>query len=138
NLLVYPASNGYNSYMDRDEGPVGGLEKPPQPSQELSRIVLWMDLLAFGLGFIVSPWFVIGVLIYILASRAYSSRKIRLKQYPILGFLIVIICQGALVFWMVYHGAHENQPLFAPLSGCIASSLLLGGAYPLTQIYQHD
>ncbi|HSN07699.1 MAG TPA: hypothetical protein VLS85_01615, partial [Hanamia sp.] len=25
-LLVYPASNGYNSYMDRDTTPVGGLK----------------------------------------------------------------------------------------------------------------
>ena len=26
-LLVYPASNGYNSYIDRDEGSIGGIEK---------------------------------------------------------------------------------------------------------------
>ena len=27
-ILVYPASNGYNSYMDRDEGSIGGLKNP--------------------------------------------------------------------------------------------------------------
>ena len=26
-FLIYPASNAYNSYMDRDTGPIGGLEK---------------------------------------------------------------------------------------------------------------
>ena len=31
-LLVYPASNGYNSYMDRDTSPVGGIKNPLQPT----------------------------------------------------------------------------------------------------------
>src|SRR4029077_18349443 len=34
-LLVYPASNGYNSYMDRDDSPIGGLEHPLQPTRQL-------------------------------------------------------------------------------------------------------
>jgi len=29
-FLIYPASNGYNSYMDRDTESIGGLEKPHQ------------------------------------------------------------------------------------------------------------
>ncbi|WP_240731627.1 hypothetical protein [Hymenobacter radiodurans] len=29
-VLAYPASNGYNSYYDRDEGSIGGLKKPPK------------------------------------------------------------------------------------------------------------
>ncbi|WP_223285001.1 hypothetical protein [Hymenobacter qilianensis] len=29
-VLAYPASNGYNSYYDRDEGSIGGLKKPPR------------------------------------------------------------------------------------------------------------
>ena len=27
-LLIYPSSNGFNSYMDRDEGSIGGLKSP--------------------------------------------------------------------------------------------------------------
>ena len=34
-FLIYPASNGYNSYMDRDTESIGGLEKPPPPSPQL-------------------------------------------------------------------------------------------------------
>ncbi|MDX5481218.1 MAG: prenyltransferase, partial [Hymenobacteraceae bacterium] len=34
-LLVYPASNGYNSYHDRDEGSIGGLKQPPKVTHEL-------------------------------------------------------------------------------------------------------
>ena len=35
-FLVYPASNGYNSYFDKDEESIGGLKNPPKVSKELS------------------------------------------------------------------------------------------------------
>jgi 1,4-dihydroxy-2-naphthoate polyprenyltransferase len=141
-LLVYPASNGYNSYMDRDEGPIGGLARPLQPTRQLFWVTLVMDLLALALGFIIGFWFVAGLAVYILASRAYSYRGIRLKKWPFAGWLTVITCQGALVFFIVYQGSHPvaagAASLQAPVEAMIACSLLLGGFYPLTQIYQHD
>lgn len=136
-LLVYPASNGYNSYMDRDTGPIGGVKTPLMPTRQLFQVVQVMDLMAILLAILVSIEFALGVAVYILVSRAYSSRTIRLKRFPLLGFLLVVVCQGGLVFWMVYHGVHARQPLEAPVTGIVASSLLIAGAYPLTQIYQH-
>jgi 1,4-dihydroxy-2-naphthoate octaprenyltransferase len=138
-LLVYPASNGYNSYMDRDETPIGGLRNPMAPTRQLFFTTIFMDALALSLGvFFVTPVFAAGLAVYILASRAYSWRGIRLKKYPILGWLIVSTCQGALVFFLVYHGSHQPPTLDVPVRAMLASSLLVGGFYPLTQIYQHD
>jgi len=136
-VLVYPSSNGYNSYMDRDDTPIGGLKTPLQPTKQLFYVTILMDLLAIGLGFFISPWFALGTLIYITASRMYSYRGIRLKKYPLAGYLTVIIFQGGLVFWMVYHGSHEMLKTSMPVAAMIAASLLIGGFYPLTQIYQH-
>ena len=136
-LLVYPASNGYNSYMDRDETSVGGIEKPMAPTLELYIITLLMDVLAVCLSLLISWWFAVGILLYILASRAYSYRGIRLKKYPFTGYLTVVIFQGALTFWLVYYGCHEPLTFNVPQSGMLASSLLIGGFYPLTQVYQH-
>lgn len=136
-LLVYPASNGYNGYMDRDTGPVGGIRNPMQPTIELLKVVNLMDIAALILSFLITPWFAAGVLLYILLSRAYSNRRIRLKRYPILGFLLVTACQGALVFALVYHGVHSAHPYRIPPVAMVASSLLIGAAYPLTQVYQH-
>src|ERR1017187_5127360 len=48
-LLVYPASNGYNSYIDKDETPIGGLEKPPMPTKTLFYTTIAMDILAIVL-----------------------------------------------------------------------------------------
>ncbi len=137
-VLVYPASNGYNSYMDRDTSPIGGLEHPLPPTRQLFRLTVGMDLLALLLGAWISSRFAAGLACYILASRAYSYRGIRLKKYPVAGYLTVIICQGALVFFLVYHGSHLHQSLDVPVEAMIASSLLIGGFYPLTQLYQHE
>ncbi|HEY4063454.1 MAG TPA: UbiA family prenyltransferase [Puia sp.] len=141
-FLVYPASNGYNSYMDRDTTPIGGLEHPLQPTRQLFRVTILLDLLGLALGTFISWYFVAGLALYILASRAYSYRGIRLKKYPIIGWLTVISCQGALVFFLVFQGSHYpadlSDSLQVPVEAMIASSLLLGGFYPLTQIYQHE
>jgi 1,4-dihydroxy-2-naphthoate octaprenyltransferase len=140
-LLVYPASNGYNSYMDRDESSIGGIKNPLQPTRELFVTTVWMDIGAVALSLCINATFTAGILLYILASRAYSYRGIRLKKYPIMGYLTVVVFQGAVTFWLVRFGcSRQPEPTFPDnlLRGMLASSLLIGGFYPLTQIYQHE
>ena len=137
-LLVYPASNGYNSYMDKDQTPIGGLKTPLQPTEQLFRISLLMDIAAVIISFFISKVLALGILFYILASRAYSYRRIRLKQYPVTGFLTVFIFQGAVIFFIVYYACSMNENISVPIIPCIVSSLLIGALYPLTQIYQHE
>lgn len=137
-FLVYPASNGYNSYMDRDTGSIGGIEHPPLPSRELYYVTIVMDIAAIILGFVVDSVFGWIMPLYIGASKAYSFRGIRLKKYPVTGYLTVIIFQGALTFWLVYYGSSAlGDPAIVPWQGMVVSALLIGGFYPLTQIYQH-
>ena len=139
-VFIYPASNGYNSYMDQDETSIGGLENPPKPTKELFYASLAFDIIGLCLALLVNKTFFIAILIYTLVSRAYSFKGIRLKKYPILGFFTVILFQGAFTFWMVQTGANlapfefNNQNLLA----LFGSSFLIAGVYPLTQIYQHE
>jgi 1,4-dihydroxy-2-naphthoate octaprenyltransferase len=137
-ILVYPSSNGYNSYMDRDESPIGGLASPLQPTKQLFYVSIIMDFIAVIAGFLVEPFFALGILLYILASRAYSYRAIRLKRFPVIGFLTVFIFQGAVIFFIVYHAVNQDHSFNIPLLPCIISSMLIGALYPLTQIYQHE
>jgi 1,4-dihydroxy-2-naphthoate polyprenyltransferase len=137
-LLVYPASNGYNSYMDRDTESVGGIKNPMQPTRQLFYVTIIMDVLAIALSLFIS-WITAALIAaYILASRAYSFRGIRLKRFAIPGYLTVVIFQGAVTFFIVYHAADSLQPLMTDWEPLLASSLLIGGFYPLTQIYQHE
>lgn len=134
-LLVYPASNAYNSYMDQDEGSIGGLKHPPKAERSLYYITIMLDVLAVLLSLLIDAPFAIGIGLYILASRAYSYRGIRLKRFPVLGYLTVMFFQGGFTFYIcsVVFGAPEHYLLAAT-----ACSFLIGGVYPLTQIYQHE
>ena len=139
-FLVYPASNGYNSYIDRDDSPIGGLEKPPMPTKKLFYTTLVMDFLSVVLSFIlINSLFALCILLYILASRAYSSKQIRVKKYPFGGFLLVVFFQGAFTYCIAYLGITNtaliiNKATLFLLLGC---SFQIAGAYPLTQVYQH-
>lgn len=138
-ILVYPASNGYNSYFDKDEGAIGGLEKPPTVNKELFYVVLIFDLLAIGLSFILGIKFAIGIIAYTLMSKAYSWDKIRLKRYPITSTLVVTIFQGFAVYWMVNLGLNQQfEFTTSTLLFAVVSTLFLMGSYPITQIYQHE
>jgi 1,4-dihydroxy-2-naphthoate polyprenyltransferase len=144
-FIMYPASNGYNSYMDNDEESIGMLEKPPKPTRQLFYLTAVLDIMAVVLSLFVNFIFAFCIIANILASRAYSYRGIRLKKYPVTGFLTVIIFQGAITYFMVYYGsgfflptADSRLPINIPLHGMLISSLLFGGFYPLTQIYQHE
>lgn len=141
-LLFYPASNGYNSYFDKDEESIGGLKNPPPVSKELYFVSLLFDLVALALGLIIGWKFALMLLIIGLVSKAYSHPSIRLKKYPILGLLTVAFFQGCFTFWMSYIAIQETDfsELFKPvnLGPGLLCSLLLLGSYPMTQIYQHN
>ena len=136
-VLVYPSSNGYNSYMDRDTGTMGRIQKPWQPPPELLYVTAVRDSVAIIAGCLISLYFALGILLYIAMSKAYSYRGIRLKKYPIAGYLTVILFQGAFTFALVYHGCSADKTVQPPVLAMLIASLLIGGFYPLTQIYQH-
>jgi 1,4-dihydroxy-2-naphthoate octaprenyltransferase len=142
-LLLYPASNGYNSYFDKDEKSIGGLKNPPPVTRGLYFTSLLLDVIAIALGFIqISMEFAILLLVYGLVSKAYSHPSIRLKKYPIGGWLTVVIFQGVFTFMMCYAGingfAFGNLFREKVLIGGALVSLLLFASYPLTQVYQHS
>ena len=140
--LVFPSSNGYNSYQDRDETSIGGIKYPPKVTANLYKVTLLFDIVALLTGLFISVYFSIMVLVFIIMSRAYSYRQIRLKKYPVKGFLTVFIFQGAFVYLMSLTAISgmNRVILFSENSilCMIISSLFIGSIYPLTQIYQHQ
>lgn len=142
-LLLYPASNGYNSYFDKDEKSIGGLKNPPPVNRTLYFAALFLDVLAVWLGwYFINSGFACMLLVYGLVSKAYSHPAIRLKKYPIGGWLTVAVFQGAFTFMMCYVGIN-NFPFTSLLHAkvlipAVLSTLMLLGTYPMTQIYQHE
>lgn len=141
-LLAFPASNGYNSYFDKDEESIGLLEKPPVVDISLYYFSILLEALAFGLGFLINWEFAFAVLIYGVMSKLYSHPDTRLKKYPIISFLTVFIFQGCFIYYTTY-SALSGLSLFRHwdtgfiIAGAICSCLI-GASYPLTQVYQHE
>ncbi|GAB3924663.1 UbiA family prenyltransferase [Mucilaginibacter myungsuensis] len=141
-FLAFPASNGYNSYFDRDEQSIGLLERPPKVDISLYYFSLLIEALAFGLGFLISWQFALAVLIYGIMSKLYSHPATRLKKYPIISFLTVFFFQGAFIYWSTWSALNTGD-LFQGwdsrfvIAGAICSCLI-GASYPLTQVYQHE
>jgi 4-hydroxybenzoate polyprenyltransferase len=141
-LLVYPASNGFNSYFDKDEGSIALLEKPPVVDRSLYYFSLFLDILAIILSIFVGWILFFAVLIYGSFSKLYSYPGTRLKKYPVISFLVVFIFQGAFVYWSTYASVAGLDLLYGwnlnfTIAGLICSCLI-GATYPLTQVYQHD
>ncbi|MEH0158126.1 UbiA family prenyltransferase [Limibacter armeniacum] len=139
-LFLYPASNAYNSYYDRDEGSIGGLKQPPKVTQDLWLLSILFDVSAILLGLLVSLNFALMLFIYGMISKAYSYDSIRLKKYPIIGWLTVGVFQGAFTYLMTVMAVAPDQDILTlkVLIPAVLSSLLLLGSYPMTQIYQHE
>jgi 1,4-dihydroxy-2-naphthoate octaprenyltransferase len=141
-LLVYPASNGYNSYFDKDEGSIALIETPPPVDKSLYYFSLFLDIVALLLSLYVGWILFLSVLFYGIISKMYSHPSFRFKKYPLLSFLIVFIFQGAFVYWSTYASISgldtlEGWNLNFTLAGLICSCLI-GATYPLTQVYQHE
>jgi len=141
-FFVYPASNGFNSYFDKDAKSIGGLKFPPKVTMQLYTFSLLLDFAGLLLAIIVSWQFTIGVFLYGLASKAYSHPSIRLKRHPVIGWLTIGLFQGAITFLISYIGINGltfyeiwKPTILIPAS---LSTLLLLGSYPMTQIYQHE
>lgn len=160
-LFLYPASNAFNSYYDRDTGPIGGIAAPPAVSKGLLRASLTFDAIAVLLGLAAHPVFGIGLFIYGLFSKAYSWDKIRWKRRPVFSLVGIALVQGSLMFWLTAWtaGSPAAMPgnwwgearsaseaaavvasLFTPelIIGALTTAFFLMAVYPLTQIYQHE
>lgn len=141
-FLAFPASNGYNSYFDKDEDSIGLLEKPPQVDISLYYFSILLEALAFLLGFFIGWEFAFAVLLYGIMSKLYSHPVTRLKKYPIISFLTVFFFQGAFIYFVTF-SALSGLSIFRHwdtsfmVAGAICSCLI-GASYPLTQVYQHE
>uniref|UniRef100_UPI00404AF55C UbiA family prenyltransferase n=1 Tax=Fulvivirga sp. TaxID=1931237 RepID=UPI00404AF55C len=141
-MLLYPASNGYNSYFDKDEGSIGGLKNPPKVAYQLYVVSLIFDGLALLFGLLISWQFMVMLFIYGAISKAYSHPSIRLKKMPYIGWFAAGFFQGYFTFLMAYMGIFDVDLAATLVSNiqlpALLSSILLWGSYPMTQVYQHE
>jgi len=140
-FFLYSGATAFNSYYDRDVGPVGGLERPPSVVPALLPFSLAVQGVGAALAALVNLPFFLAYAIFVGLSFAYSHPRIRWKARTWTSLLVVGFGQGALAFsgaWAATRG--EISSAWSPdgVLGAIAAVLLILALYPLTQLYQID
>jgi 1,4-dihydroxy-2-naphthoate octaprenyltransferase len=139
-FFLYPASQAYNTWYDRDQGAIGGLANPPPVHTSLAWTAWALDLLALVSAWLVGWFFFACLVLYTLGSKAYSWKVTRIKKRPVAGWIGVGLVQGALTFVSVVQSVGQPRPWSDPYlwAGALTATLFLWGVYPMTQIYQHE
>jgi 4-hydroxybenzoate polyprenyltransferase len=141
-LFVYPASNGFNSYYDKDTESIGGLKNPPPVQKSLLWTALIFDGVALMLSLLIGWQLTLALFVYGLFSKAYSWDKIRLKKYPVASLFVAAFFSGAYTVFMTVFSVHPDGVAavcrieYAYIA--LLSTLFLFASYPMTQVYQHE
>jgi 1,4-dihydroxy-2-naphthoate octaprenyltransferase len=141
-VFLYGGITAYNSYYDKDQGPVGGLRTPPPVTAPLLGFSLVVQLIGLVLALTVGWELALLYASVMLLSVAYSHPAFRWKARPLLSVVVVAFGQGGIGFlagWLC--AATPAPPLSSSLDGLLglaAAVLLTTGFYPLSQLYQLD
>ncbi|MGI9147692.1 MAG: UbiA family prenyltransferase [Chloroflexota bacterium] len=139
--FLYSGATAFNSYYDRDEGPVGGLEHPPRVVPALLPFSLGIQVTGWIMAFFVNLPFWLAYGGFLALSAAYSHPWLRLKAHTLASLAVVGLGQGALAFLAAWAAARGEIGSVWDLDGALgilSSVLLILGLYPLTQLYQRD
>ncbi|WP_185958485.1 UbiA family prenyltransferase [Fodinibius sediminis] len=137
-ILLFGGATAYNSFWDRDEGPVGGLVNPPSMTQWMWFASLLIQMIGLLLALPMGTFFVGIYSLSMLFFWLYSSPWTRWKGSPLKSLVAIGISTGCNAVLMGYY-ATGFGPLYS--SVWIASAgvtLMLLSLYPVSQLYQQD
>jgi 4-hydroxybenzoate polyprenyltransferase len=137
-LLLFGGATAYNSYWDKDEGPIGGLQNPPPMTQWMWPGALLLQLvglmLAIPQGSIYMSFFVLSMLFFWL----YSTPLARWKSRPIKSLVAIGISTGFNSVLLGYVAAGSVSPGPVIWIAALGVLFMLLSLYPLSQIYQKE
>lgn len=134
-ILLYGGATVYNSWWDKDTGPVGGLKNPPVMSNWMhlaSFILMYAGLIAaFFTGLIFTAIYLVSFLLFWL----YSTPRSRWKGRPWLSMVAIGISTGfnSVLLGTLAAGGEISLQIMLSATG---AALILLSLYPVSQIYQ--
>jgi 1,4-dihydroxy-2-naphthoate octaprenyltransferase len=143
-IPLYGGMNAFNSYYDKDEGPIGALLDPPPVNYTVLYVALLCKALALVGGLLLDVRFGLLVAAGIVLSALYSHPFARWKERPLLAALCIFVGQGILgVLWgwtaATWSGG-ATAPIWPPgglnLLAVLSAAAWTLGFYPLTGVYQ--
>lgn len=137
-LFLYGGTTAFNSYYDRDEGPIGGLLRPPPVDRGLLRFSLIVQALGLVPAALVGPGFLLAWFALFLVFTAYSHPAVRLKARPGPALAAIALGQGSLGFACGWLAVAPAAGLWSRsgVTGLLSTPLVVAGLYLVTQSYQ--
>lgn len=137
-LLLFGGATAYNTYWDKDEGPVGGLRRVPPMSKWMHPASLLIQLPGLIAGWWIGLEYMLIYLIAMLMFWFYSSPLFRWKGRPLLSLVAIGISTGWCGFWLgsLSAGGDLSNPI--AWAGSIGVMFIILSMYPMSQVYQVD
>lgn len=137
-LLLFGGATAYNSYWDRDTGPVGGLKNPPGMTRWMWPASLMLQLLGLLVALPVGTLFVTFYGLSMLLFWLYSTPLFRWKGRPILSLIAIGISTGANSVILGYLAAAvvSAAVTITVIIPAVGTALILLSLYPVSQVYQ--
>jgi 1,4-dihydroxy-2-naphthoate octaprenyltransferase len=139
---IYGGMTAFNSYYDRDRGPIGFMKEPVPAPRLVRDLALGIQIAAVLALAWRSPAAGACALLLVAAGIAYSHPRWRWKANLGASLAAVGIGQGILAFLIGYLIAPEraatvSSVLALPVAiPALGTALVTLGLYPVTQVYQ--
>ncbi len=137
-IFLFGGTNVYNSYFDKDEGPIGGLEHPPKVERWMYYIAWIIQIIGLIISTILMRLFGLIFIFSILLFWIYSSPTLRFKGKPLLSFLVIgigTVFNTTILGYIMAGGTGLPTNL---VISAIGASFLILSMYPVSQAYQID
>ena len=136
--MLFGGATAYNSYWDKDKGPIGGLQNPPPMQPWMWMASLLVQMLGLMVALMQGSLFVGIYIVSMLFFWLYSTPIARWKGRPLKSMIAIGISTGFNSVLLGYLAAGNSTiPLFVILAA-LGASLMLLSLYPISQVYQKD
>ncbi|MEX0722585.1 MAG: UbiA family prenyltransferase [Gracilimonas sp.] len=137
-LLLFGGATAYNSWWDKDEGPIGGLKSPPHMNRWMWPVSMLMQyaglIWAISIGWNYAIIYAISMLFFWL----YSTPLARWKGKPLLSLVAIGVSTGTNSFLLGFLSAGGHPITFLEDIIALGVALILLSLYPVSQVFQTE
>lgn len=137
-VLLFGGATAFNSWWDKDEGPIGGLKHPPKMNRWMRSASLILQFVGLGWSFFVGWNFALIYALSILFFWLYSTPLARWKGKPMLSLVAIGISTGFNSFLLGFLAAGGYPITFLEDFSALGVALIMLSLYPASQIYQTE
>ena len=135
-VLLFGGATAYNSFWDKDEGPIGGLKHPPKMTRWMWFVSLAIQFIGLVLAYPLGTTYIVLYIISLVLFWLYSTPLARWKGHPIKSMIAIGLSTGTNSFLLGYIAAGEDALSLYPIITAIGVALIFLSLYPVSQVFQ--